>query len=146
MSQITITISKDAAMEEAMRTSAYIGKKSNDITEYDRKALVSHDKDELSRYWNECKTAATERLSQLVTEDAGADDYTVTLSPSLSWNSALAPAVETSLRGFLVNGMLARWLIVTDPAGAQAHAATSASMLESAERMLYRLKRPERRV
>ena len=146
MSQITITIIKAEVMAEVMRTSAYLGTKSKDTADYERKALINHDKDELERYWRECRSLATGRLSQLLVEDRSGDDYVVTLSPSLSWNESMLPSVTASLRGYLVNGVLAKWLMVADPASVEGYARVAASMLDDAEAMLYRLKRPERRV
>ena len=145
MADITIHIDKAEALDEVNKTSAYIGAKSQDEATYARVALTEANNEQLERFWLECCAIASGSLQQWLTEDRSTvSAYIVVLRPSAAWNSALLPGVKTALRGYLVNSVLAKWLMVVQDPSAEGYANLAAAQLAEVEQKMHRLTAPKR--
>lgn len=142
-----ITINKSDVMNEVAKLTSYVGAKAmgEDAGAYERVFTADADNEQLETFWQElCDGAGTVLKTWLVSEDR-TDGYKVTLSPSLSWPQSLAGSVTGSLRGYFINGIVSRWLMITLPASAEAFARLSATCLAEAERKLWHREKPKRR-
>lgn len=156
MQTLNINIKKARVIREVQKTSEYIGKKAmneQDAESWERIGITDYEREQLDRYWTEACTGATSGLREWVTFSSnqnlgdqydGNRDFIATLSVSSSWNTALGHAVSESLTSYLVDTILAKWLMLTSPDRAAAYATTAAAYLEDAKTKLYQLKAPER--
>lgn len=154
-----IQVSKARVMDEVAKATAYIGQKAvsqQDPDAYERIATTDANREELDRYWMEACTAAsllldhwlTDQTSQVLShhpEIGTAHDYNVTLGMPTNWNFAYLPSVKEALMSYLVNSIVAKWLLKTQKQDAAAYAA----LVEDAARQIAQLmlvrKRPPRR-
>lgn len=146
----TLTIKKQDVLDEVSKTTAYIGAKmaDGDGTAYDRISTTDADAELLERYWQECRSNLVSTLTgiRVAGEDEAADGtLTLTLDiPSELWNAELHDTMERSLLAYLVNGMLAKWQMVTNKQETEAYATQAAANLLELQRMVYRRVRPVR--
>lgn len=150
---ITIYIGKTRILDEAEKTSAYLGSKRSSVQDpeaYRRVSLVTANREQLDRYWMETCSAATSALRRWLVSvsDHTAPDsqgYTITLEPSVSWPAALKSSVKESLTGYFVNSLLSKWLMIVLPEFAEVYANLAASMLQDAVSKMYQREKPKRR-
>lgn len=141
--EITINIDKQSVFDEVNKTSGYIGAKSQDLAQYDRTALVQANDEQLDRFWDEACSLATTTLAQWLMSDGSDDDhYNVVLRPSAAWNNALQSSVEMSLKGYLVNSILAKWLMIVGSTQVDGYAKLASSQLADVEVKMYQLTAP----
>ncbi|MDY6302435.1 MAG: hypothetical protein SPL96_11160 [Bacteroidales bacterium] len=143
MATFDIKIGKADVLNEVRKTSAYLGVKSEGEDSYDRIALVSANDEQLERFWQECCALLNGTLHQWLAENrSDSTAYDVTLRPSESWNNALQPSVKRASRGFLVNSILSKWLMISAPGLVDGYSQVSASELGEVEQTMHRLKAP----
>lgn len=151
-----IQIGKARVMDEVRKTTEYIGSKSvseQDPGAYERITAVDANREQLDRYWTEACDGATRALahwvesvrSQSLTHhpEIGSDrDYLVKLAMPTNWDNAYLPVVNETLLSYLVNSIVAKWLLIVQPDQASAYATLAAGgELQLGQMMLYR-KRP----
>ena len=154
-----IQISKARVMDEVAKATAYIGQKAvsqQDPDAYERIATTDANREELDRYWMEACTAAsllldhwlTDQTSQVLShhpEIGTAHDYNVTLGMPTNWNFAYLPSVQEVLMSYLVNSIVAAWLLITLPTQAAAYAALADGAKKQIQQLMLIRKRPVRR-
>ena len=114
--EITLTVNKAEVFDEVARTANYTGAKMNDdANAYERISTVDEDKDELQRFWNECRAdVARTFLRILASEGMDGDDYNLVLNVSVSFDQALLPGMQLGLFSYFVQSIAAKWYVFTN--------------------------------
>ena len=100
---------------------AYIGAKTTAEPEdarptYERIATIEEDEPQLEDFFNDCRSVITKNfIEKLTAEENLADEYTIDLRVHETFNNAILPALSEELLSFFVNGIVARWLTITNP-------------------------------
>ena len=154
-----IQISKARVFDEVAKKTAYIGKKATseqDPGAYERVAVVDANREQLDTFWMEACSGASQVLdhwlssqtSQVLSHHPEIDtshDYKVTLSLPSNWSFAYLSTLQEVLMSYLVNSIVAAWLLITLPTQAAAYA----TLADGAEKQLQQLmlirKRPVKR-
>lgn len=79
-----------------------------------------------------------------IAEIAGRIAYVAEIEVSKSFDKALTASVESSLRSFFISMIIGEWFKFANKSEAADYFATSAEMMQAAERMLYSRKKPKR--
>lgn len=154
-----IQISKARVLDEVAKTTAYIGQKAmsqQNPDAYNRIATTDANREQLNRYWMEACSGASQVLdhwlsgqtSQVLSHHPEIDtshDYHVTLALPTNWNFAYLPTVQEVLMSYLVNSVVAAWLLITLPAQATAYAALADGAKKQINQIMLIRKRPVRR-
>lgn len=133
-------------MTEVDKATDYTGSKMADESEArDRIAMTEDDMANLGRFWEEAASAANDRLKGMFVsgsrpEDAG--DYRVRLEVSRSFDKALVPSVESSLRSYFIQSIVGKWFRFTNKQETADYFAEAAGMIEDVMRKLYSRRRP----
>lgn len=157
--QQDIQISKARVFDEVAKTTGYIGNKATskeDPDAYERVAVVDANREQLDRYWMEACSGASKALdhwlssqtSQVLSHHPELDtshDYKITLSLPTNWNFAYLPTVQEVLMSYLVNSIVAAWLLITLPTQAAAYAALADGAKKQIQQLMLIRKRPVRR-
>ena len=158
MSKITITIqvSKARVLDEVAKTTAYIGQKATseqDPDAYNRIATTDANREQLDRYWMEACSGVTMLLdhwvvsvrSQILSHhpELGVEaDYKAVLALPTNWNNAYENAISELIISYLVNAIVAKWLMKTQPKDAPAYAALAEGAGKQITQLLLIRKRP----
>lgn len=169
--EITLTINKEDVMREVAVTTAYTGGKmmGNDEDALQRISTVDEDEALLGRFWEESRTDICHELIDLVTFEgmvlrdmyrpidppsrpSGAADtdtkprlyYELRLDVSKSFDDALLPSMEVSLRSFFVHNIVAKWYVYTNKQEAGDYADKAVMLLDDVHRKAVYKKRPTR--
>ena len=154
-----IQVSKARVFDEAQKTSAYIGSKAmsaQDLGAYERVAAVDANREQLDRYWMEACDDLSLLLSHWIVsvtsqvlahhpEIGAASDYRVTLAMPTNWNDAYLSPLKEALMSYLVNSVVAKWLLITMPSQAESYAALASGTALQISQMLLERKRPSKR-
>lgn len=147
MANITIQFTKSDILDEVKKTSAYLGAKSQDAETFARVAIVDANDEQLQVFWDDACALVAGSLHRWLKADGCTDDvFDITLAPSSAWNSALESSVEKSLKGYFINVILAKWLMLIPGTDPQTPAQVATGMLQDAETKLYRKQTPTRNV
>lgn len=138
-------------MDEIAKTTAYIGSKNieADSSAFDRISTTDENAEMLERYWEECKSNLVSTITGVSVEVPAEAEPATKFSlgfdiPSGLWNEELQDAMQHSMFSYFVNGMLAKWLVLTNKPDVETYATQSAANLLEIQRMVYKRKRPER--
>lgn len=154
---VNIKISKARVLDEAMKTTAYIGKKAasaEDPGTYERVAAIDANREQLDRYWTEACSDASMLLdhwmitvaSQVLSHHPELDrDYTATLNMPTNWPSQYQSTLSELLMSYLVNSIVAKWLLLTLPSQVEAYASLASGAAMQVTQLLLMRKRPARR-
>lgn len=144
-----------------------------DENAYERIATVDEDETELKRFWEESRAELCQELIGLVTfegmvsnlakpdepkepliaetmqlselpEAVQAEHYELRMDVSKSFDEALLPSMELSLRSFFVYSIVAKWYIYTNKGEAGEYADKAATLLDDIHRKAVNKKKPER--
>ena len=154
-----IQVSKARVLDEVHKKTEYIGQKATseqDPGAYERIAATLANREQLDIFWMEACTSAnvlldhwmTSATSQELThhpEIGTAHDYNVELSLPGNWANAYLPAVKEALMSYLVNSIVTKWLLMTQPTQAAAYAALADGTGKQLQQMMLMRKRPTRR-
>ncbi|MCD8265619.1 MAG: hypothetical protein LUC33_00550 [Prevotellaceae bacterium] len=148
MITLTLTVSKDAVLQEIQRTTGYIGQKMDgDENSYDRISTTDQDALMLQRFWDETKAAFCKEAKRLITAET--DDgtaFTLTLEVSNAYSTALTGSVEDALFSYFVNNITAKWCVFTNKQEAEQYSTMAQGFLEDAMRKLLFKRKPVRPV
>lgn len=147
MTEITITINKEAVYDEVAQTTSYAGTKMEgaDSKTYDRIFTTESDRSQLERFWDESCVAVCEALKEFVREEKNEKEgFTVFLGLSSSFEPSLKQAVRKELFSFFVTNIVCKWYVFTNKKEAGDFAAAAASMLEGVKRKAYHRRKPTR--
>ena len=154
---VNIKISKARVLDEAMKTTAYIGKKAasaEDPGTYERVAAIDANREQLDRYWMEACSDASMLLdhwmlivsSQVLSHHPELDrDYTATLNMPTNWPSQYQSTLSELLMSYLVNSIVAKWLLLTLPSQVEAYTSLASGAAMQITQLLLARKRPARR-
>lgn len=145
--EITLRTSKDGVMREVAVTTAYTGgKMDDDANAPNRIPTVDEDEGHLERFWEESRADLSQELIGLVNyEGTGAGgEYELRLEVSRSFDPALLPSMNLSLRSFFVHNIAAKWYIYTNKGEAGEYADKAMSILEDIHRKAVYKKKPTR--
>jgi hypothetical protein len=158
MSKITVTIqiSKARVLDEVAKTTEYIGSKAvnkEDPDAYERIAVTDANREQLDRYWMESCSEVTKMLDHWVTsvrsqmlshhpEISSAYDYKVVLGLPTNWNSAYESVLKELVMSYMVNMIVAKWLLLTNKNDAQEHATLASGAQRQIMQVLLIRKRP----
>jgi len=154
-----IQLSKARVLDEVAKTTAYIGSKAvsqEDPLTYERISTTDANREQLDRYWMEaCSDLSTvldhwaaSIRSQTLThhpEIGTARDYLVRLSLPTNWAAAYATTLEEVAMSFLVNSIVAKWLLLTMPSQVETYAALAGAAGQQIAQLLLARVRPTRR-
>lgn len=154
---IDIQINKARVLDEVAKTTAYIGSKSmseQDPGAYERVANIDADREQLDRYWMEsCSDAsllldhwATLITSQVLTHHPElGNDYKATLAMPTNWPSQYKYTLQEALMSYLVNSIVAKWLLITLPSQAETYATLASGKAAQVQQlMLTRMRQKAR--
>lgn len=154
---ISLRILKESVMQEIAVTTAYTGgKMSEDVSAMERIQIVDEDRQQLERFFEECRADLCQELIGLVkregmTEGGGVlqngglpNYYELVLDVSRSFDEALLPSMRQSLFSYFVHGVVAKWYIYTNKQEAGDYADKAATMLDDIHRKAVYKKKPIR--
>lgn len=152
MKEVVLTVDRGAVYKEVAKTSAYTGTKMvGDKEAEERITLTDENIEMLTRFWDECRSEVANSLVGLVKQEgmeADAPDdggtYRLELLVSSSFDDALLPSMELSLRSFFVQNITSQWFGITDKAEADKAEARGRDLLEDVREKAYYRKKPER--
>lgn len=148
METIVLTINRADVYTEVDKTTDYTGAKmvtkENGAGVRDRIAATEDDLKTLSRFWEETCSATNERLKEMFVNSSApsANDYTITLQVSVSYDKALTPSVEATLRSFFITSITGKWYVFANKGEAKDYFEEAGELIEDVRRKLYSRKRP----
>lgn len=172
--EISLSVNKEDVMHEIAVTTAYTGgKMDSDANALDRISTVDEDENHLERFWQESRADLCQELIGLVTFEGMVLDsispvqpidpvtpaapasaagpaltmpqhYELRLDVSKSFDAALLPSMQLSLRSFFVHNMVAKWYIYTNKQEAGDYADKAATLLVDIHRKAVYKKKPTR--
>ena len=146
--RVTLTVEKEAVMQEVMRLTHYAGdRKTGDEGAYDRMAAMESDAEMLEQFWKAACTAVTELFKPYIKQvDSSGDTYEAVMDMPSLYDTSLNESIEGSLQGFFVNTMAGKWFALTDTDGKAAATAAAEALgyMQDVEKKMYHRKRPSR--
>lgn len=161
--EIKLSISKEDVMQEIAVTTAYTGgKMDNDENALHRISTVDEDENHLERFWEESRADLCQELIGLVTFEGMVNNYVpiepydpahlvcvpkhyeLRLDVSKSFDEALLPSMQLSLRSFFVHNIVAKWYIYTNKQEAGDYADKATTLLDDIHRKAVYKKKPTR--
>lgn len=142
--EVTLQISQSDIYKEVAKTTSYVGAKqiATDEAAYSRIATTDENQEILSRFWDESRAVAIERLKGLVTSEAmgsDGDTYTIELTLSSMFDTALQASMQLSLRSYFVQSIAAKWFALTNKADVEQYATQASALLEDVrEKAFYK--------
>lgn len=159
-------------MQEVAVTTAYTGgKMDNDENALHRISTVDEDENHLERFWEESRADICQELIGLVTFEGMVNGinikpvllidpvapnsaalppivqrahYELRLDVSKSFDEALLPSMNLSLRSFFVHNIVAKWYIYTNKGEAGDYADKATTLLDDIHRKAVYKKKPTR--
>lgn len=153
MKSVTLTVGKDAVMQEVSKTTSYVGKKideakttveGQDTTAYDRVRTTDATKELLERFWDEAASMATSRMMRFTTSTSNGASYTVNLFLTDRWNEALTQGMNDSLFSFFTSFIISRWCRIADKEEEASYMSDANAMLDDVMRKVYFRSAPTR--
>ena len=146
MEQINLIVEWDDVMQEVDKATDYPGATMDDSSEVrDRIAMTGADMENLRRFWEESASSANDRLKDMFvsgTIPGSKDNYDVILEVSKSFNKALVPSVQSSLRSYFVQSIVGKWFRFTNKKESEVYIAEANRLMEDVMRKLYSRQRP----
>lgn len=163
--EITLSINKEDVMREVAVTTAYTGGKMIDSDENapHRISTVDEDENHLERFWEESRADLCQELIGLVTFDGMVSipisldgtatspqpsrvekQYQLRLDVSKSFDNALLPSMNVSLKSFFVHNIVAKWYVYTNKGEAGDYADKAGTLLDDIHRKALYKKKPTR--
>lgn len=146
--QIDLIVSRGEVLDEVARMSVYTGAKmDDDVNAYERIGVVDEDKDELLRFWDECRAEIAQSLIRLLVSegmDADGDTYRVSLRVSDSWDPALLAVMQLGLFTYLTKRITGRWYVYTNKNAVVGYEENAKSALEELKQKAFYKQRPTR--
>ena len=154
MKSATLTVNKEAVMQEVDKATSYTGKKIDEATPpaegqetaYDRVRTTAATKEILTRFWDEAASMATVRMMRYISSVTKDTAYTAQLSLTERWDEALLPDMNKSLFSYFVSFILSRWFKVANKAEAETYMADATAMLDNVMRGIYFRSAPVREI
>lgn len=146
MADITLTLDKSKVYEEVAKTTSYTGAKMDDMkASYERIFTTDEDQSMLERFWNESKNTACNSMKRMLLQEGESNGtFTIELSLSNAFDTALVESMQSSLFSFFVMNITAKWFTFTNKGEATGYAAEAATYMEDVMRKAYFKKRPTR--
>lgn len=144
--EITLSTNKGDVMREIAVTTAYTGgKMDNDEKALERIPTVDEDENHLERFWDESRADICQELIGLVSyEGMSGDRYDLRLEVSNSFDRALLPSMQVSLKSYFVQNMVAKWYVYGNKPEAGEYADKAATLLDDIHRKAVYKKKPRR--
>lgn len=146
METINLIIDRDDVMQEVDKATDYTGSKMDDTGEArDRIVMTEDDRVNLKRFWEESASMANDRFKTMFvsgTTPGAPGDYNVTLEVSRSFDKALVPSVQSSLRSYFIQSIVGKWFRFTNKKETEEYFTEAVAMLEDVMRKLYSRRRP----
>ena len=141
---ITININKDTILNEAAMTAEYVGANmpAEDKDAYTRMQMPEETKEQTVRFYGEALADVCAALQECVKSFAE-DGTSMTLYVPRLWNTSLLERLQRAVTSAVVNGILARWFMITNKTEAQVYAGLSATETDKAKELLYSRVRPK---
>lgn len=147
MTEITLKVEQAAVYKEVAKTTSYTGAKMlDDDTAYDRIFTTDEDQEMLERFWDESRAEIAQRFVGIISQEGMSDDgvYSLTLDLSNSFDTALQPSMELSLKSYFVQSLAAKWYVFTNKGEAEKFGARATALLEDVREKAYYKKKPSR--
>jgi hypothetical protein len=150
MIDITLTVKKSDVYAEVDQTTAYAGSKGespDNPNNYERVSTTTADHSLLDKWWTEACVIFVDKVKQFIkTYTNDSTQCSMTLSMPSTFDSALTTSINSSLKGYLVDYITAKWYSVTSTEAATKELAdSSAAMIDDIMAKLYYRKRPTKR-
>lgn len=156
MENIVLEVERDDVYAEVQKNSDYAGAMA--ISEdapgaRDRMLATDDDLKTLGRFWDEAVAVANREMREMLERGVSTlkdyrhngiltEVYEATLAVSRSWNKALTPVVESSLRSYFVASVTGQWFRFVNAGECEAYLAKAQALLEGAVRMLWERRAP----
>lgn len=126
-------------MEEVAVTTAYLGGRRADKSDFDRLGVADEDGEALCRYWEECKSDAESTLRPLVlgSSDDGTT-YSLTLDVAETWCREWLDGLCSALRSYFITSIISKWLALCGDEGAGGYGNSAAAHLDTVRRGAWR--------
>lgn len=146
MTEVVIIIGKEDVWDEVAQTTSYTGAKmEGDGDAYDRIFTTEWDRSQLERFWDESCVAVCETLKEFIQDERnGSEGFTIFLSLSSSFDTALEPSMRKELFSFFVTNIVSKWYAFANKSESGDYAASASDMLEGIRRKAYYRKKPTR--
>lgn len=130
--EIDFTINKREIYDRVAQTTSYTGAKMTDDNDaLDRISTVDEDTSELERFWQETDAEMGNELVRLIAhEQCDGDKLIIKLNVSESFDMALKPSMDKSLKSYFVQSIAGKWFVYTNKKEAGQYAASARSMLQ----------------
>lgn len=139
-----MTIIQNDVLNEVAQTAEYTGDKmTEDSGAYERIRIVDENKDELKRFWDECRAEVAKAFARLLaSESMSSTTYILVLNVSTAFDSALTQSMELGLKSYFVQSIVARWYVYANKKEATEYAARAAALLDEVREKAYFKKKP----
>lgn len=145
---IQLTTSLSGVLAQVAQSTAYIGAKRmdngklEDPEALDRIETIDEDREELMKFFGELRGELVTAFAPSVTADGfiltDTDIYVLGLTVHDGLNIALIPVLDTNLKNYFVNGIIARWLTYTNREDVELYAAGANAALDNLHSMMTR--------
>lgn len=145
--EITLSVNQSAVFKEVAQTTSYTGQKmESDPNAYDRIFTTDQDRNELVRFWDECRAAIAQSLVRLVEDESmdSSGNYVLKLDVSEAFDTALQPSMQLSLFSYFVQAITAKWYVYTNKEEAEKFGQRATGLLEDVRRKAFYKKKPTR--
>lgn len=146
MTNITLSVSKSAVLDEVAKTTAYTGgKMAEGSGAYNRIFTTDADQEMLERFWTESQASVCETLKKFLQDETEADGtYTIELGLSASFDEQLTKSMQKELFSFFVMNITAKWFTFSNKGEAGDYASAASTLLLSVHKKALYKKKPTR--
>lgn len=146
MTDITITISKEAVLNDVGRLTNYSGDRFvGDEGAFDRISTTGSDADMLGQFWQSACDGVTEAMKRFIKSLTTTTDYVVVLEVSSSYDTNLTGSITTNVQNCITNHIVSQWYKLTNKADSETYLREAVSQLNEAMSKLFFKKKPTRR-
>lgn len=145
MTEITITLNKEAVYEEVSQTTSYMGTKSSEGENYDTVFTTEEDSNMLERFWNESKNTICNSIKKFILEETEVTGtYMIKLQVPDLFDKTLADSIHRSLFSYFVLSITSKWNSLFSKELGAGTMIEAAVHVDAIKRILYHRKRPVR--
>jgi len=145
MQEITLSVNRAQVYKEVAKISSYAGAKTSNGENYARVFAVKEDKVLLDKFWGEHCNRIINELKPLIESVNDINDcFSITLSVSTSYDTALSCSIEGDLFDYLVAAITARWFSFVDENKVNEYSADAAAKMTCIKQKIYHHKKPTR--
>lgn len=137
-----IEINKDTTYTEVKKIAEYVAAKTNN---YELIRLINEDNELLNSFWEESISTILDLFKSFIATRDTTVNFIVTLQDNDCTNTQVQASMVDTLKIYLSNFIVAKWLAVVSLKEAEAYVNTAKMQMQTIKRMLYHREPPKRK-